>query len=152
MKYVIRFVAILVAAGAVWYFYLRDQGDEVEEVVVVLDPVQEYLSLNDAPAYINLGSVVAPIFKDNEATGSLIAVVVLEITSASLDEDVRDQMAVVKDALLAELYGASEQLATYGVEPNLVEIKQRFLAASERVLGEEVVADILLQDFVYRYE
>ncbi len=146
MKLIVILAAVLAIAGAVWFFLLRDQGGEVAEAA----PARPHRSLIVAPAYVNLGSVVAPIFQDDGAGGSLIVVVVLELTSGSLDDDVREQMAAIKDALLTELYDASERLATYGVEPDIVDLKARFRVASENVLGEGVVRDVLIQDFVVR--
>ena len=146
MKIIVILAALLAIAGAAWFFLLRDQGGEVAEAAA--EPAQQRQSLFEAPAYVSLGSVVAPIFLDGGAAGSLIVVIVLELTKGSLDDDVRDQMAAIKDALLMVLYGASERLVTYGVEPDIIDLKVRFRAASENVLGEGVVRDLLIQDFV----
>lgn len=148
MKLIVILAAVLAIAGAVWFFLLRDQGGEAAEAAAELEPAQPRQSLFAAPAYVNLGSVVAPIFRDGGVEGSLIAVIVLELTSGGYDDDVREQMAAIKDALLLVLYGASERLATYGVEPDIIDLKVRFRAASENVLGEGVVRDLLIQDFV----
>ncbi len=146
MKLIVILAAVLAIAGAVWFFLLRDQGGEVAEAAAA--PARPHLSLIVAPAYVSLGPVVAPIFQDDGTRGNLIVVVVLELTSGSLDDDVREQMAAIKDALLTELYDASERLAIYGVEPDIVDLKARFRIASENVLGEGVVREVLIQDFV----
>ncbi len=146
MKIIVILVAVLAIAGAAWFYLQYYQGVEVAEPEP--EAAQQRRSLFEAPAYVNLGSVVAPIYIEGEAEGSLIVVIILELTRGSFDDDVREKMAAIKDALLLVLYGAAERLAIYEEEPDIIELKVRFRAASEAVLGEGVVRDLLIQDFV----
>ncbi len=144
MKIALIIIVLLAAigGGVAWFFFLSDPppAEEADETP---------LAVFDDPVYYRPDTIVAPIFGDNSAAGSLAVNLVVEVASEGAKLDAYAKSAALHDALLADLYEVAERFRGYGVEPEFVTVKQRFRAIVERVLGADIVHDVLIQDFVH---
>ncbi|MCB1557261.1 MAG: flagellar basal body-associated FliL family protein [Alphaproteobacteria bacterium] len=96
--------------------------------------------------YVELAPLVLPIIDGNGITQTLNLVVVLEAESLKNKTTIEENEPRLNDAYIRELYGTlSKQIALEGGVLKVQVIKDRLRQVSDRVVGEDVVHDVLLQ-------
>lgn len=95
--------------------------------------------------FIELSPLVLPVINDRGVTQMVSLVVALEVDSQEKADKVTHFSPRLTDAYLSDLYGVlSHKAAENGMIP-IDFVKKRLNAASHKVLGEEIVSDVLVQ-------
>lgn len=122
--------------------------------VLVLNPVNSFAA-DDAkdeetsgPSihFVELNPLMLPIISKHGSTQMVSLVVSVEVNSEDKAEQVKKYSPRLTDAFLTDLYSAfGYQTALNGGEIPLVYLKERLNKISAKVLGDDVVDDVLLQ-------
>lgn len=96
--------------------------------------------------FVELAPLVLPIIDDSGVTQVVSIVVVIEAASSSAASDIKKFEPRLNDAYIQEMYGIlNKHAALQGGVIHVGMIKERLSAISHRVLGEDMVNDVLLQ-------
>lgn len=156
-------VAILVlgGGGAFAYFYF---GNKAEAAVSATDEHEEAAPAKKehgkkkeakkgghgeeaaAGHFVSMDPLILPIIDETGVTQSVSLVVVIEVGDEAKAATVEGMIPRLKDAYIQDMYGAlnkHEALKNGVLQVNM--IKERLSAASNDVLGEDVVDEVLLQ-------
>lgn len=152
MKMVIMIVAaiaILGGGGAGAYLFFMQPAEaaapEVEEHKKEAKKKDEK-GYGSEPVYVELKPLIFPLIDPNGASQVISVVVALEVSDDKAAEKVEKYKPRLKDAYLQDMYGALNRYAAMkGGQLRLNVIKKRLNMASKRVLGDDVINDVLLQ-------
>lgn len=147
---ILAIVAILVLGGGAGgaYFYFNQQaeasvGEEGEHVAakeVKKDSKPAHL------AFVEMDPLILPII-DAQGINQLVSlVIVLQVHDEQQKAEVTAQMFRIKDAYIQDMYGSLNK--NVAIKDGVLQVdvlKQRLSAANNRVLGDGVVSDVLLQ-------
>ena len=100
-----------------------------------------------APAvhFVELSPLILPVINDRGVTQMVSLVVALEVDSQEKADKVTLFSPRLTDAYLSDLYGTFSRKAPQdGVIP-IDYVKKRLNSASAKILGEEIVSDVLVQ-------
>ncbi|MCM2344391.1 MAG: flagellar basal body-associated FliL family protein [Alphaproteobacteria bacterium] len=97
-------------------------------------------------AYVEMAPLILPIV-DAEGVSQIVSlVVVLQVHDEAGKAEVAAQMPRIKDAYIQDMYGVlNKHAAVKGGVVQVGIIKEKLNAANTRILGEDVVQDVLLQ-------
>jgi len=96
--------------------------------------------------FVELTPFILPIIDPDGASQVVTMVIAVEVNTAEAAAEVKRLSPRLKDAYLQDMYGAlNRHAALRGGQIRLGVIKKRLNMASTRVLGEDVVQDVLLQ-------
>ncbi len=147
---ILAIVAILVLGGGAGgaYFYFNQQaeasvgegGEHAAAKEVKKDSKPEHL------AFVEMDPLILPII-DAEGINQLVSlVIVLQVHDEKQKAEVTAQMFRIKDAYIQDMYGSLNK--NVAIKDGVLQVdilKQKLSAASNRVLGDDVVSDVLLQ-------
>ncbi len=142
MKIVVIVLALALAGGggaAGWFFFLKEEPEEVvEEVVEPLPPT--------APVYVRFNPLQLPLIGDDGIDQVIDITVALEVPDQAAADQVIALAPRLNDAILSDLYGVmhTSRIMRNGVV-NVNAIKQRIVTVSQRIMGEDLVHDALVQ-------
>ena len=155
-KVLIALAAILIlgagAAGA--YFYFQHPAE------ASVGDNEEHQAAKEADAragaegehgggggdFVELDPLILPIIDETGVAQVVSIVIVIEVSSASIGNDVKKYSPRLKDAYIQEMYGIlNEHAALRGGVIQVSMLKDRLKTISRRVLGEDKVVDVLLQ-------
>jgi hypothetical protein len=104
----------------------------------------------DAPIYISVDRITVAVFRDNEVAQHLIFILKLEVTDRAATSQVIDKMPRLTDAFMRDLHtmASAPQTARDGLDMALA--KRRLLSTSIRVLGPDIVRDVLIDRSIVR--
>lgn len=132
------------AAGAYFYF---EQPAEAS-----IGETESHKAAKESPEdkshhkFVELDPLVLPIVDKNGVSQVVSIVVVIEVEDDKSAEMVTKLQPRLKDAYIQELYGVlNRHAALQGGVLQVGMVKDRLGAISERVLGEGVVEEVLLQ-------
>lgn len=143
-------VAILVlgggAGGAYFYFGQKaeasvgETGDHTSAKEAKKKSKPEHL------AFVEMDPLILPIV-DADGVNQLVSlVIVLQVHDEKQKAEVTAQMPRIKDAYIQDMYGVlNKHVAVKDGVIQVSIIKEKLNTASERILGEDVVQDVLLQ-------
>ena len=96
--------------------------------------------------FVELSPLILPIIDKYGASKTISLVVAVEVDSQEKADKVTKYQPRLTDAYLSDLYGrlAHKTKAEGGIIP-LTYVKKRLNAMSSKVLGEEIVSDVLVQ-------
>ena len=160
-KLVLAFIALLVmgGGGTGTYFYFKQPA----QAAGVKDEVQEeHKSANKGKSgghgenayelvYVELDPLILPIIDEYGVSQTVSLVVSLEVAT---DEDaayIRQLAPRLNDALLMDMYGILNHHAM--VKDGVIQVKilkKRMKHVSTKVLGEDMVSDVLMQVITQR--
>jgi len=95
--------------------------------------------------FIELAPLILPVIDQYGSTKTVSLVVAVEVDSQEKADQVTKFTPRLTDAYLSDLYGAFSYKAPEGGIIPIGYVKKRLNAASTKVLGEEVVSDVLVQ-------
>lgn len=96
--------------------------------------------------FVELNPLILPIISKHGATQMVSLVVSVEVDSIDKAEQVKKYSPRLTDAYLTDLYSTfSYQAALNGGEIPITYLKERLNKVSEKVLGHDVISDVLLQ-------
>lgn len=98
------------------------------------------------PQFVSLDPLMLPIV-DNEGVQQVVSIVVaLEVSDAADADKVKAKKPKLQDAYIQDLYGVlNVQAALKGGVLQVGEIKERLNKATQKVMGDDIVHDVLLQ-------
>ena len=135
---------LLVVAALVALLGLRTVTEEAIEVATSGPDFVE-------PSFVNLGRMTFPIIRRNRVVSQFAVTITLEVVEDSQIVIVEDNDTRLRDAYRTELHRASVwRHAESGYALPLDLVKERLLAVSERVLGEDIVVEVLVSAVVER--
>lgn len=142
-------IAIIGGGGGAAWFYFKPAVAAVESDA---RPVKAAKSSHgksgeaQEPKYVHLDPLTLPIIDDNGVASNVSIVVNLEVMDDQNVELVRKQLPRLIDAYIQDMYGVlnkREALKDGVVQVGIV--KERLNKITKRVLGEDMVGDVLLQ-------
>ncbi len=146
MRIVILIVAavllIAAAGGGGWWFLLGPGADKTEELISQISKPE--------PIYVPLNPLVISLIQEGEVTHHISMQLTLQLYD-SWDKDLANRnMARLRDAFLREMHAlfAMRIIRETGLESPLV--RKRLMALCDRLLGEGIVADVLLRELERR--
>ncbi|MGI9387978.1 MAG: hypothetical protein ACR2OX_11160, partial [Methyloligellaceae bacterium] len=99
----------------------------------------------DDPIFLQLENLAIPVIRNNRVEKHLQLRITLEMMDDSALDDVRDRVAVVRDAFIKDLadYYAFQTTDEPGV--NVDAIKKRLKGAADRAVGNGKIRNVLIQ-------
>ncbi len=155
MIMVVAALAILGGGGAGAYFYFMKPAEASEGEAAKKDVHAEKAASKDDHKekshgehmeFVELDPLILPII-DDEGVNQIVSVVVaIEVGTPESAATVKTMTPRLKDAYIQELYGVLNKHA--GMKGGVIQVgmmKERLNKISTKVLGEDVVNDVLLQ-------
>lgn len=150
-KILIALVALFVlgggAAGGYFYFMKSaeaaptegEHGDEHAKK-------EKKKSHNDHYEFVELDPLILPIIDENGVSQTVSLVVAIEVADAATAAKVEGMSPRLTDAFIQDMYGVlNKQAALKGGVIQVGVLKEKLNKASHRILGDDVVQDVLLQ-------
>ncbi len=146
---------ILGGGGAGAYFYFKnpanaavtsgeEEGGHAKKAEKKSGHGEEGAALN--VHFVELDALILPIVGKDGVSQVVSLVVALEVGDEAAAEEVKLMTPRLKDAFIRDLYGSlNREAAMTGGVVQVGAIKKRLTEISKKVLGEEVVQDVLLQ-------
>ena len=155
-KIIVLLVALLLLGGGgagAYFFFMQPaeasigDTDEHQEAAEADEHGGGHEEDSDATfQYVEMDPLILPIIDADGVSQSLSLVIVLEVKNSWLKTKVEKYQPRLKDAYIQELYGVlNKHAALEGGVVNVREIKMRLHKISDRVLGEDIVQEVLLQ-------
>lgn len=147
---ILALVAILVlgggAGGAYFYFNQKAEASVGAEGEHVAAKEVKKAHKSEHMAFVELDPLVLPIIDSQGISQVVSLVIVLQVNDEKQKASVEGQMFRIKDAYIQDMYGSlNKHVAVKDGVLQVDVLKQKLTAANERVLGEGVVSDVLLQ-------
>jgi flagellar protein FliL len=127
--------------GAGWFLF-ANQGDKHEEKVEPPPPPAP----TGPPVFVNIGPLTVPVLGAERIDQFVTLMVALELSDMITAEAVRAQAPRLTDAFLTTIYGsiASGKVMSGGVL-DVPQVKSKLGDAASKVLGKDMVRDVLIQ-------
>ncbi|NIA67044.1 hypothetical protein HBA54_00385 [Pelagibius litoralis] len=139
---VVAVILLVGAGGGAWWFLMGPGAEKTEELISEINKPE--------PVFVPLHPVVISLIQEGEVTHHVTMQLTLQLHD-TWDKDLTDRnMARLRDAFLHEMHGlyAMRMVREAGFESPLV--KKRLIEICDRLLGEGVVAEILLRELERR--
>lgn len=95
--------------------------------------------------FVELNPLIIPVINNSGVTQMVSLVVAVEVDSQEKADKVTKYSPRLTDAYLSELYGSfSREAPDNGIIP-IGYVKERLNKTGDKVLGEEVISDVLVQ-------
>lgn len=136
----VLFLLLGAAAAAGWYFFLREDPNAMEEVE------EEEVDLGP-PVFVEFNPIQVPVIGEDRAEQLINIIISLEVLGQENADRVITFAPRLNDAFLVELYGglSTQDLVARTGLLDVERMKIRLRFAANRVLGEGVVTDVLVQ-------
>ncbi|MCB1783373.1 MAG: flagellar basal body-associated FliL family protein [Alphaproteobacteria bacterium] len=154
-KIVIALGALLLlgggGAGAYFYFFAPAQasvpeGEEGGDEHVAKEESHGGGGHGEGASFVELDPLILPIIDNSGVTQVVSLVVAIEVGDASAADKVKTLSPRLKDAYIQDMYGVlNERAALKGGVIQVSAIKKRLNSITQKVLGEDVAQDVLLQ-------
>lgn len=139
--------------GAYYYFFIQNAQASVPEGQESADiGKEEHTSGKEegeghsVAEFVELDPLILPVV-DNSGVNEVVSLVIaIEVGEAGTKDGIKAMSPRLKDAYIQELYGIMNKNAA--MKDSIVQvamIKQRLNAITQKVLGEKVAKDVLLQ-------
>ena len=148
---ILAVVGILLLAGAAgggYFAYKKYIAPPPEEAAA---PVKTKPAPGPPPTYVRLPRLEIPVIGKDRPEQLITIVIALEVRDQSAAEYLSPRLPRLTDTFMTALYAAiDEGEMTNGSLVNVVRIKKRLQAAANRLLGDDVVKDVLIQTVLQR--
>ena len=150
---ILAIVAILVlgggAGGAYFYFNQKAEASVGETVEHAEAKEAKHDKKGGDPAhlaFVEMDPLILPIIDADGISQMVSLVIVLQVHDEKQKAEVASQMFRIKDAYIQDMYGSlNKHVAVKDGVIQVSVLKEKLTAANNRVLGEGVVSDVLLQ-------
>lgn len=130
------------AGGALWLYHQYTVTADGEEQAPKPPPPPPPPG---PPAYIRVSPIVVPMIGANRVQQFITIVATVEIAAAKQPQTVGRQTQLI-DAFITTLYGAvDDRSIMMGNIVNIPALKGKLTEAAQKVLGKDVVHDVLVQ-------
>ena len=137
-------IVLLLAGSAAGTMYWQKIGPF--ETLAGLEEVEkEEESSIERPRFIQLDPLSVPLIKDNEVIGNIQLAVSLEAESSEDARLISRAKPRLSDAFLRDLYQHVPRYLRREPQIDIAVIKKRLKVVADRVLGEGVVKEVLVQ-------
>ncbi len=143
---------VLGGGGAGAYFYLNQTAEasvsdeEGNHTEVAKDDHKKKDKHSGHSEFVELDPLILPIVDNNGVSQVVSIVVALEVGDAAAASEVDRLKPRIKDAFIQDMYGVlNRHAALKGGVIQVSVLKERLNKMSAKVLGEDVVHDVLLQ-------
>lgn len=153
MKKILSIVLVLAllgggGAGAYFYFMKPAEASQPEDGKPDVKKAEKEKKETDKSkhAFVELDALILPIIDETGVTQTVSLVVAIEVADEKTAALVETQKPRLKDAYIQKMYGIlNNRAALKGGVIQVDQIKQQLNEISDKVLGEDVVEDVLLQ-------
>lgn len=143
-KIIIMIALVAVLAGGGFYAWTTFSANEgQEETDVASDHSGE--GTDDTLLFVDLDSLTAPFIRDGRFAQYVVISITLEVADDSAKSTVRRNIPRLRDAFVSELHALAAIRSPQQKLINLARVKARMMAGAERVLGQGIVIDVLVQ-------
>lgn len=143
---ILLFVGLLLLAGAAagaWWLYQQYWVPPTEETGKPKEPPPP--PPPGPPAYIRVSPIVVPMIGANRVQQFITVVATVEIEASRQPETAGRQTQII-DAFITTLYAAVDDRSIMaGNIVNIPVLKEKLTVAARKVLGRDVVHDVLVQ-------
>lgn len=149
---VVAALGVLGGGGAGAYFMLLKKPAEAalpnQEKVDEHAKAEEKKHGEEAPApkFVKLDPLVVPVMDDEGVSQTISMLITFEVVDEEGMKKVEDQKPRIKDAMITNLYGLMNHPAV--MDKGVLKVgyvKKRLNDISQKVMGEGVIKDVLLQ-------
>lgn len=107
--------------------------------------------LGGQKVYVSIGPIILPIITDEGPQQIVTMVVSLQVKDTNASDKVREQFPRLVDAYMRALYGKLDGKAMHnGTIVNVDFVKARVTKATEEIMGQGIVEDVLIQAIAQR--
>jgi len=145
-------ILVLGGAGAGAYFYFHQPAEAAVDASAEVKKEPEHAKKghgegeSEKSEYVTLDPLILPIIDKDGISQTVSIVISVEVSDKDKAEAVTDMVPRLKDAYIQEMYGVlNKQAALQGGVVQVGMIKERLNQITQRVMGEGVVNDVLLQ-------
>lgn len=103
-----------------------------------------------APTYLRFDPIFVSVIEGPQVTRQVGVTIELELTSAQAKPDVEARRNLLSDAFFRELYGFFQTPAGSGGHIDELLLKTRLLAVANRVVGPNLVKEVLIEQLFER--
>jgi flagellar basal body-associated protein FliL len=143
-KLVLILLSLLVLGGggaAAWYFLYAKPGSEAG----IADADRHAQEAARQAVFLDVGEVIVPVYSRDQESQLMVVKLQLELTDAMPPDQVRYLMPRLRDAYVGTLGTMAGRGELADESQRNAVIKHALQLASDRVLGRNVVKDVLLQ-------
>ncbi|MEI6985391.1 MAG: hypothetical protein WCK65_04610 [Rhodospirillaceae bacterium] len=144
---VIGIILLAAAGGGSYYAYTRyinpsEDAGHPKEVKPLPPPL---------PVYVRIPAIEVPVVGANRVEQIITLVVVLQVEDNAAAERTSSRMPQINDALMTGLYAAiDEGLILRGELVDISAVKQTMLQIAARLLGKDMVKEVMVQTVLQR--
>lgn len=147
-------ILVLGGAGAGAYYYFSGNSAQAADGAEVGDQHDAHKQTakkakgghDAAPSFVELDPLILPIVDNNGVSQIVTMVISLEVHDAAAAETVSSLSPRLKDAFIQDMYGVlNRHAALKGGVIQVSKIKERLSVLSGKVVGENMISDVLLQ-------
>ena len=143
MKTAIILVVLLIVLGGGGYVGWQQMGGSSSESTK--EEIDENFFFNDDPRFVELDLLTAPFVRGGKFVQYVVLVINLEASNDDAVEEIRAAMPRLRDAFVTELHTIATMRNPDQKMLNIKRIKSRLLANANKVMGEGIVRDVLVQ-------
>ena len=126
------------AGGAGWWFMLREKPAETAEETPSQDEAAR-------PIFVDVDPMTVPVIRDGRVAQHMSFVVVLQVDGEEELRVVYKSMRRLTDAYIKELHVLLSRRFVWQDDDIVPLVRKRLMAASARVVGREVVDEVLVK-------
>ena len=127
--------------AAAWYFYFAKPGAHE----AAADAGKDAHEPEPQAVFVDVGEVIVPVYSRDQQSQLMVVKLQLELTDAMQPDEVRYLMPRLRDAYVGTLGTMAGRGELADESQRNAVIKHALQLASDRVLGRNVVKDVLLQ-------
>jgi flagellar FliL protein len=133
-------------AGAYYYFQHPAEASVGADGEVVKAVKHEKADKDAEPKYVSIDPLTLPIIDDKGVTSNVSIVVALQVSDEKSVNEIKKQMPRLIDAYIQNMYGVlNKNEAMKGGVVQVGVVKDRLNRITKKVLGDDMVDDVLLQ-------
>ena len=143
-KMIIMIVLVAVLAGGgyfAWTTFSAEEGEE--ETATASAPSGD--EADDKLLFVDLDAITAPFIRDGRFAQYVVITITLEVADDDAKDTARRNIPRLRDAFVSELHALAAIRSPQQRLINLERVKARMMAGAERVLGQGIVTDVLVQ-------
>ncbi len=126
-------VAFLLAAGT--------------EAALAADRTPVTMPVPGKPYYFQLAPIFVPLIRQDKVTEQVSVAVAIEIADGGKLASAEEKRPELDDAFLREIYGFVQQRGGVGGAQTAAALKARLRQRAERILGQQLVMDVMIEQF-----
>lgn len=145
MKKIIILVVLVVLLAGGGYFAWTTFSSKGGKEEAATAPAHSPEGTDGKLLFVDLEAITAPFIRDGRFAQYVVLTITLEVADADAKDAVRQNIPRIRDVFVTELHALAAIRSPQQKLINLARVKARMMAGAERVLGEGVVTDVLVQ-------